>query len=378
MTLIGSRSCGNQNIPKFRFKNQYQYSFEGVNGVILNGPLINLGFSFKRIYSWVVFELRLLFWAFFSKKNKPDVIIVSSLSLLTFLTGKFLKKRYQCKLICEVRDIWPQTLIETKGLKESNIAIRVLSYIEKQGYKHSDMIVGSMKNLNAYIKKINPSYSERVIYIPTGFDTDYYIKNLEILDKVNTVFSEIPTDNFVVGYAGTIGRVNCVDEIIEVAYKMRYLPVSFVIFGKGVLKDHIEQKIKELNLTNVLLGGFYPKKYVPSILEKCDVLINPWLSNVTLYDYGVSPNKWIDYMFSGRPIIVALDGYKNIINEAACGVFVKAGDIDAMADAISYYRNMTKEELDKIGNNGKEFLLKNLTYKVLSKKYLAEIDKLFD
>jgi glycosyltransferase involved in cell wall biosynthesis len=378
VTLISSRSNGKVKTPSFGLKNQFYYQSDGVNGVILNGPLVNLGFNFKRIISWIEFEMRLLYWSFFVTKDKPDVIIVSSLSLLTFLSGKILKRKFKCKLICEVRDIWPLTLIETKKVKKTNIIIRFLSYIENSGYRFADGIVGTMANLKSYIYTINPTYSEKVSYIPTGFDPDFYVKEIKVLNETGKMFSQIPKNNFIVGYAGTIGLANCVNEIIEIAYRMKGQAVSFIIFGDGVLKDQLVKKTFALKLDNVIFGGYYPKNNIPYILESCDVLIHPWLSNVSLYDYGVSPNKWIDYMFSGRPIIVALDGYKNIINEAECGVFVKAGDIDAMINAINNYRSLDKNELDRVGNNGKEYLLKYLTYDVLSDKYITIIDNLFN
>lgn len=376
ITLISSRSNGSKKMPSFRFKNQHYYISEGVNGVILNGSLISLGFNVKRILSWIEFEIRLLFWAFFVNKDKPDVIIVSSLSLLTFLSGRILKRKFNCKLICEVRDIWPLTLTETKKIKNSNVIIKILSYIEKSGYKCADRIVGTMGNLKLYLMKIDSNYIDKFSYIPTGFDPEFYIKDNNVLIETDKLFASIPENNFIVGYAGTIGLANCVDEIILVAEKMREEPISFIIFGTGVLKEELINKAKELNLDNVIFGGFYPKNNIPYILKRCDILINPWLSNVSLYDYGVSPNKWIDYMYSGRPIVVALDGYKNIINEANCGIFVKAGDINAMVNAINNYKNLENDELDRIGGNGREFLLKNLTYDILSDNYISTLNSL--
>ncbi len=373
VTLIGSRSNG-RNSPSLKLRNQIYYHSDGVSGVILNGPLINLGFSIKRIYSWLIFELRLLYWAFFKMTKKPDVIIVSSLSLLTFLSGIILKKRFNCKLVCEVRDIWPLTLMETKGFKKSNYIIKLLSMIERMGYKYANAIIGTMGNLQSHIQNVNPDFTEKVEYIPTGFDNRFYIEDPVVLNKVNDIFLKIPDGNFIVGYAGTIGLVNCVEEIVEVAKKMKDEAISFVIFGDGVLKGQLMERVKKMELTNVIFGGFFPKNNVPFILSNCHVLINPWLSEVTLYNYGVSPNKWIDYMFSGRPIIVSMDGYKNIINDADCGVFIKAGDIDAIVASINQYRAMSKEEMDRIGNNGKEYLLKNLTYEVLTNKYISVIE----
>jgi len=377
VTLVSSRSNGNKKIPSFKFKNKLTYKFEGINGVILNGPIIDLGINLKRIISWIDFEIRMLFWAIFAKKEKPDLIIVSSLSLLTFLSGTILKFLFKCKLICEVRDIWPLTLIETKNLRKSNIIIRYLSHLEYTGYKYADAIVGTMGNLRSHICKINPIYCDKVAYIPTGFDPSFYAMDEKALIEADNIFSQIPLKNFIIGYAGAIGLANCIDEIINLAHRMKEEPVTFLILGSGVLKNKMIEIKNQLKLDNVIFGGFFPKNIIPYFLSRCDILIHLTLANESLYDYGVSPNKWIDYMYSGRPIVVALDGYRNIINEAECGVFVKAGDLDAMINAINCYRKLDKDDLDRIGKKGRDYLLKNLTYDILSDKYKSVIAGLF-
>jgi glycosyltransferase involved in cell wall biosynthesis len=370
VSLVYSRSNGNNKIPIMGLTNQITRYYEGVSIVRLKGPLINLGFNIKRIYSWLIFEIRLLYWALFKSQEKPDVIIVSSLSLLTFLNGIFLKKHFKCKLICEIRDIWPLTIIESNNLNKHSPIIRFLSYVEKKGYKYADKIVGSMGNLKEHIVNTNREFVDKVEYIPTGFDKDFYNSNTILTPELNSFFDSIPKKNFIIGYAGTIGKANCVDEIINVANCFQNDSVSFVIIGDGVLKDKLELQVRSLNLKKVHFLGRYPKNKIPTILKKCDILLNPWLSGVSTYKYGLSPNKWIEYMYSARPIIVSVDGYQNIINEANCGMFIKAGDIVAMVDAINYYRSLNKFELDKIGQNGKEYLLNNLTYSKLAQKYI--------
>ena len=73
-----------------------------------------------RILSWIDFEIKL--WLM--PKNilpKPDIVIVSSLSLFTILNGYCLKKRFGCKLVFEIRDIWPLTIIEEGGFSHGTL-----------------------------------------------------------------------------------------------------------------------------------------------------------------------------------------------------------------------------------------------------------------
>ena len=118
--------------------------------------------------------------------------------------------------------------------------------------------------------------------------------------------------------------------------------------------------------------GKTTKNKVPSFLRLCHVLINPW-ANKKIYEFGVSPNKWIDYMYSAKPIIVSYSGYKSLINDAGCGEFVEAENIKALSNKILEYSRMPKKELDHIGQKGKSYLEENLTYEILAKKYLTII-----
>ena len=378
-TLISSRSSHSsyhERLPDIGFKNQYNYKCEDVEGVMLNGPFIRYGFNFKRILSWIIFEFRLLYWSFFKANEKPDVVIVSSLSILTFLSGIILKRKYKCKLIVEVRDIWPLTIIESKNWSSKNFFIQFLSFVERKGYKNADAIVGTMPNLKEHVKNIIPSCADKVYYIPMGYDPEFtYQLNEE--DPYENFFSKIRNNNFIVGYAGTIGLANCVDQIIEAARILKNEPIVFAILGGGPLKEKLMEYVKDNNLTKVHFFNKVTKEMVGTFLKHSNLLVNPWMGGNAIYRFGVSPNKWIDYMHSSKPVLVSLDGYYCIINEAKCGTFIKADNPSLMAEEILKFSKMNRMELEKMGENGKKFLVENLSYNVLTDKYLAIIDGLY-
>ena len=106
--------------------------------------------SVGRILSWFHFEWRL--WRLPKLVfRKPDAVIVSSLSLLTIFNGLLLRRRYGCRLIFEVRDIWPLTLIEEGGFSPRNPLVVALGMVERLAYRRSDAIVGTMPNLKRHV-----------------------------------------------------------------------------------------------------------------------------------------------------------------------------------------------------------------------------------
>jgi hypothetical protein len=62
-------------------------------------------YSFKRIFSWLYFEYLVFMFNYNKIKFKPDIIYISSLSLLTIVNGIILKNRFNAKLIFEMRDL---------------------------------------------------------------------------------------------------------------------------------------------------------------------------------------------------------------------------------------------------------------------------------
>ncbi|NUN06638.1 MAG: glycosyltransferase WbuB, partial [Bdellovibrio sp.] len=100
VTVISSDSNNLSEMPTFEGSSLEIDKF-GYKLVILKTTKYSVAKSIKRILSWFHFE-----WNLFNYKTKhlpkPDVIIISSLSLLTIFYGLYIKLKYKSKLIFEV------------------------------------------------------------------------------------------------------------------------------------------------------------------------------------------------------------------------------------------------------------------------------------
>lgn len=320
--------------------------------------------SVGRILSWLDFELRLFL---FPKQNlpRPDVVIVSSLSLLTIFNGLWLKFRYRCRLIFEVRDIWPLTIIEEGGFSPRNPLVMGLAVVERLAYRHADEIVGTMPNLAAHVAEVAPRHAP-VHCVPFGVDTDM-IKNARPLPPT-WVAEHIPSDKFVVCHAGTIGITNALDTLFECARAMQdRTDVHFLILGEGGLKAHYQAL--NADLPNVTFAGAVAKDQVQAALEQCDLLyFSVHVSKV--WNYGLSLNKVIDYMLAGKPIVASYSGYPTMVDEAGAGTALPAGDSAALTAEIARYADMTPEDRRAIGQAGRDWLMRNRQYRDLAESYL--------
>jgi len=376
--LITSRSCAYTKLPGFIGTYKSALNQDKVPYTILNGPTVGLGFSIKRLFSWLIFEINFFIYSILRYRHRPKVLYISSLSILTFFTGVILKQIYKCKLVLEVRDIWPETLIAFGNYQENSLIVRLLKSVERYGYKNADLIVGSMPGLDLHIKQVTNKYG-KFIWIPMGYDESFYRLDFEALENdhnIQDILSLIRRQKmsyrFTIAYAGTLGKANYVHEILEAARALGREYGVFII-GEGPLKEKLMNQFAEENIH--FLGGL-KKSYLPKVLNEFDLLVNMW-GKKKIYDFGVSPNKWIDYMLSERPILVSYEGYRSIINEADCGWFISANDTTLLASTIEHIANkLDSEELDRIGKNGSLYVKAKLSYPCLVERLCKEISNL--
>jgi glycosyltransferase involved in cell wall biosynthesis len=328
--------------------------------------------SLRRIISWIDFEFK-LFFAPVDKLQKPDVLVISSLSLITILNGILLKRKFNSKLVFEIRDIWPLTMVEEGGYKSWNPFVKILSIIEKIGYSKSDLIVGTMPNLKAHVENVIGRHTSKCICIPFGFDAEFY-KKVEVTPLAFRNEFNVPINKFIIGYAGSIGISNGLKSFIECAKLMqdddRFF---FILLGDGDSREMFIAETK--NITNVLFIPKVKREEVSSFLALCNVLYFSALKS-KIWDYGWSPNKLIDYMMSGKPIVASYSGYQSMINEAESGFFIPSEDTLAIKEILEKIISLNNSELEKMGNSGKNWLIKNRDWDIIAKNYIKEFDKI--
>ncbi|EKO3781222.1 glycosyltransferase family 4 protein [Vibrio metschnikovii] len=326
--------------------------------------------SVNRVLSWLDFEWRLFKM---SKKElpRPDVIIISSLSLLTILNGLLLRQKYKCKLIFEVRDIWPMVLVESGGFSTKNPFILFLSWLEKLAYRKADKIVGTMPNLSEHIFNVTGQKVEAAC-IPQGVDDSLLLPPTPLTQKYIDEF--FPKNKFIICHAGSIGTDNALETLFSCARMMQDVQaVHFLIVGDGYLKEKFQKENSDLN--NVTFAPKVEKKQVQSVLNLVDVVYFS-VNKSPLWSYGQSLNKVVDYMLSAKPILASYTGFPSMINEADCGIFVPAEDVAALKEEIHRLSKLPKDTLYEMGERGRNWIISNRRYDCLAEQYLSIISEL--
>lgn len=362
-TMVTSDSNHLVSSPRFS-GNQMIREIDGVTAVWLRTTKYRSAKSATRILSWIDFERKLLGMST-RGLPRPNVLIVSSLSLLTVLSGLLLKLRFRCKLVFEVRDIWPLSIVEEGGFSRFNPFVLLLAAIEWIGYRFADEIVGTMPNLSDHVRNVL-GVRKRTWCIPMGVDEESQREPMEVGDSFRRDFLE--GKHLTVAHVGTIGITNALEVFFEAARLMKAeTRVRFLLVGSGDLKEAFREKYG--HLPNVVFAPRVEKRQVAAVLAAVDVLFfSAFPSRV--WRYGQSLNKAVDYMLAGKPIIASYSGYQSMINEASCGVFVPAGDPLALSRAIAEYASLSDQARGEIGRNGRRWILENRRYSRLAADYL--------
>jgi colanic acid biosynthesis glycosyl transferase WcaI len=183
----------------------------------------------------------------------------------------------------------------------------------------------------------------------------------------------IPTEKFIVLYAGTIGLVSGAEVITEVAASLAsYRDILFLMVGDGYAKQQVQTEAQERGLDNIKFLPFQPRERLSELQATADISLAPVRGRTSV------PSKVLGYMAAARPIIAAVDedcDTAEMIRKAKCGVVGTPGDPDSIAQAILHFYNHP-EEMNFSGENGRVYFLENFEKKMVIKKYFELIQSL--
>lgn len=314
------------------------------------------------------------------KEGKPDIIIGSSVHPLTSVAGIKIAKKFDVPCISEVRDLWPESIVELQDMKRNSPIIKLLYMLEKWIYKKSDRLIFTMEGGRDYIVdnkwdkgQGGPIDIENVRHINNGVNLISYKDNIK--NEVYTDKDLGDSSKFKIVYTGSIGRANNVGLIIDAAKHIKDSGenIKFIIFGDGKEKKKLQQKCIDEGINNVIFKGKVEKNYVPSILSRSD--LNIFTGNQSnLYRYGLSLNKMFEYFASGKPTLSNIECRYDIIEKYKCGITVEAGSSEAIADGILKFYNMNKKEYNKYCENALD-AAEAYDFKILTNKLIDIIEE---
>jgi glycosyltransferase involved in cell wall biosynthesis len=341
--------CGSSELEK-KFKsnfNRYLNSFkiENIELLVVKADYSQHFSYFKRVLSFMFFLIGACLSVF--KIKKADLVIASSTPLTVSIVGLLAKIYFRIPFVFEVRDLWPE-YIEDYEIITNKIIIKILKLLSKITYKFSNKIIVISPPM---IERISLNYNtskNKMICIPMGADL-HLAKNIRN-DIVMNYKTKYNLDNkFIIGYSGTLGFVNNVQYLLELAEKLLFdKDIVFLIVGDGKEKENLIKETEIKNLKNVIFLNQVSKQKIFSILSLFDLALittNPFNNNGVQHinAYDNLSNKFFDYLAASKPVIINSDGIiAQYLEKYNCGKLLNPSDIISATKTILNLKSNTE------------------------------------
>ncbi|MDY0404723.1 glycosyltransferase family 4 protein [Virgibacillus sp. 179-BFC.A HS] len=340
--------------------NNGKYAMKDSDGIpfvfVKTTPYEDNGFS--RIKNMVGFYKNMFPVAkeYVKTNGKPDVILASSVHPLTLVAGIKLAKKFDVPCICEVRDLWPESIVAYGMLKRNSFIAKLLYRGERWIYKKADAIIMTWEGGKDYIIESgweNAVDIDKVFHISNGIIMDAFDRNSEKFYQEDRQLDDNLYKNIV--YTGSIRKVNNLGLLLDAAKIIQEKgmnEIRFLIYGAGNELETLVNRCEQENITNVVFKGQVDKKYVPGILKRsyANILHN---SSTSLDKYGQSQNKLFEYLAAGKCVIQTYTTGYSICEKYRCGITAPIQNPREIASVVMEACS-DEEKVRLMGKNARE------------------------
>lgn len=298
----------------------------------------------------------------------PDVVIGSSVHPFAAVAGALLAKRFDVPFVFEVRDLWPQTLIDLGRIGAKSFPARVMRALERWLYRRADRIVTLLPRAVDYIAPLGIP-AQKVVWIPNGVELASY--------PAPAPAGDVPGKPFTLMYFGAHGQANGLENVLRAmalvqargAYNIRLR-----LIGDGPAKAGLDALATQLGLRNVLFEPSVRKAEIPVLATAANAFVFNLMS-APVFKYGISSNKLFDFLAARRPIIFCCDAVNNPVMDADAGITVSPENPQALADAIVTLAEMPAVERARMGAAGRRYVEQHNDFRILAGKLATVLDE---
>lgn len=327
---------------------------KGINFVYIRTHRYS-GNGISRVLNLVSFYFSAL--KMIKKLPRADFVISQTPNPLACLAALRYSKKKEIPCICDVVDLWPESIVVYNHMSRKNPIITALYKLEKWIYKRSDALVFSIPGGYQYIidqrwQSLIPT--DKVFHINTGVDVEAFDRKKETCTRDD--YLENINLRFKVVYSGAVRLVNNLDILVkagEIIQNKGLKDITILIHGAGDYVEELKEYCRENNISNVKIFGRIVKDDIPYVLSNADLCILCY-QNTPILRYGGSMNKLFDYFASGKPIISNAKMNYSLIEKYQCGYELDSNDPNKMAEYIIKFYEMSEQERNTYGKNSRK------------------------
>ncbi|OHB74851.1 MAG: hypothetical protein A2Z25_09155 [Planctomycetes bacterium RBG_16_55_9] len=310
-----------------------EFETEGIHVVAIaagyNDPNVGTGLSgWRRMLAF--YQFAWLAGRIGRKLSKPDVVFATHTPLTIGLAGLTLGRHFDVSFVFEVRDLWPEALVNVGALKNP-LVVWWLRRMAKKIYAGSDHIIALSPGMKEGIVRTGVP-AEKITMIPNASDLDLFRPDLD----GSAARRRLGLDGkFAAIYFGAMGLANGLEYAIEAARILAERGkdhIVLVLLGGGK-KAELENLTREYQLTNVIfkdpVAGKAEVARIVAGCQACMVIFRATNEN------NWSPNKLFDALAAGKPVLINVPGWLGeTIEYNRCGRCLNPHRPQELADAL--------------------------------------------
>jgi len=268
-----------------------------------------------------------------ARRVRPDLLHAHS-PVLNAIPALWVGRRLGIPVVYELRALWEDAAVNHGTAREGGLRYRLSRGLETWALRRADAITTICGGLRDDICARGVP-AEKVTVVPNAVDIEEFSvggsPDLGLKQRLGL------DGGWVLGFIGSFYAYEGLALLLRALKKLlaRGERVRVLLVGGGRQEAELKQLASELGVAdNVVFAGRVPHGEVQQYYNLVDVLVYPRLS-MRLTEL-VTPLKPLEAMAQGR-LLVASDvgGHHELIRHGETGTLFKAGDVDALAAAVT-------------------------------------------
>ena len=318
------------------------------------------------------------------RELRPDAVIASSTYPMDVWVARKLARLAKperapgavgpsrARLVYEVHDLWPLSLIELSGMSPRHPFAMLCQKAEGDAYRDADVVVSMLPKVHAHMAARGLDLAKLAL-VPNGFSPEEWAGQGAPLNAALATHLDSLAGRVVVGYAGSMGAPNALGTLLGAAARLRGQPLAFVLVGSGHDAARLAERARAEGLDAVRFFPPIPKAQIPTLLRRFDIAYIGW-QRTPIYRFGIAPNKLIDYLMAERAVLHAVEAGNDPVAEAGAGLTVAPEAPQAVAEGLLTLAALSADERAAMGARGRAFAMAYHAYPVLAARFIEALE----
>lgn len=282
--------------------------------------------------------------AFMRRFNEQfDVVLSVSLSpVISIAPAVLYAKKHKVKHVLHCLDLWPESTVVTGAVKKDSPMYKMLFRWSRNLYLACDKIMVSSPSFADYFKEVLHIIDKPFPYVPQpSLGVHENLPPATFKKKYNFV------------YVGNIGTLQLIDEIAEAGKIIGTRgDVEVHLAGMGLQSENLKKYIADNSLKDIVTYyGPLPLEKAVTLYANADALIVPLKEGGTVGK--TIPNKLVQYLKYGRPIIGSLSGDGRDVLVKTKGAVLADQNAESIANAMETIIDLPADKKEEMGRQNK-------------------------